>query len=43
MILLSKSLIKMFKSTSPKIDPWGIPLLTSLHLHTEPLTTALWL
>jgi len=37
------SLIKTLKNTSPKSDPCGTPLITSLHLDTEPLTTTLWL
>ena len=41
-IPLSVSLITILKSTSPKMDPWGVPLITSLHLDTQPLTTALW-
>ncbi len=32
----SMSLIKMLKSTSPKTDPWGTPLVTGLHLDIEP-------
>ena len=35
------SLIKMLKSTSPKTDAWGTPLVTNLHLDIEPLTTTL--
>jgi len=37
------SMMKMLKSTSPKTDPWGTPLMTSLHLDTQPLTATLWL
>jgi len=33
----------MLKSSGPKMDPWGTPLITGLHLDMEPLTTALWL
>lgn len=32
-----------WKGTSPKMDPWGISLVTSLHLDIELLTTTLWL
>ena len=35
----SLSLIKMLKSTVPKMVPWGTPLVTSLHLNIELLTT----
>jgi len=34
---------KMLKDSGPKTDPWGTPLVTSLHLDTELLTTTLWL
>jgi len=37
------SLIKMLKNTSAKMGLWGTPLVTSLHLYIEPLTTILWL
>ena len=33
------SLIKMLKSTGPKTDPWGTPLVTGLYLDMEPLVT----
>ena len=36
-------LMKVLKSSSPKTDPWGTPLLTGLHPDTEPLITTLWL
>lgn len=39
----SKSLIKMFKSTNPKTDPRRTPLMTSLWLDVEPVTTTLWI
>ena len=39
----SVSLIEMLKSSGPRMDPWGTPLITGLHLDMEPLTTALWL
>jgi len=42
-IPLSISLIKMLKSTSPNVDPWGAQLMTGLYLPKEPLTTNLWL
>jgi len=32
-------LIKMLKSTGPKTDPRGTPLVTRLHLDIEPLIT----
>ena len=35
----SVPLIKVLKSTSPKTDPCGTPLMTGLHLDAEPLTT----
>ena len=38
-IPLSVSLITILKSTSPKMDPWGVPLIASLHLDTQPSTT----
>lgn len=40
---LTVSLIKVLKSTGPKVESWGTPLITGLHLDTEPLTKALWL
>ena len=43
LISLPVSLIKVLKSTTPKTDPQGTPLITSLHLDVEPLTTTLWL
>ena len=39
----SVSLMKMLKSTSPKTDPWGTPLVTGLYLNIEPLITTLCL
>jgi len=27
----------------PKMELWGMPLVTGLHLDIEPLTTTLWL
>ena len=42
-IPLSQSLIKMSKNTSPKKDPWRIPLVTGLHLDVKPLITNLCL
>ena len=42
-IQLLMSLIKMLKSTHPKTDPWGTPLITSFHLDIEPLITTLCL
>ena len=39
----TKSLMKIFKSTGPSMDPWGTLLITDLHLDTEPLTTTLWM
>jgi len=36
------SLTKILHSTGPNIDPWGIPLVTDLHLGIEPLTTTCW-
>lgn len=41
--LISLSLLRILKSISAKIEPWGTSLVTSLHLDTEPLTTILWL
>ncbi|XP_058029134.1 nicotinamide riboside kinase 1 isoform X1 [Ahaetulla prasina] len=38
-IPLSKSLMKMLKSTGPKTEPWGTPLHTSLHVDVVPLRT----
>jgi len=35
-------LMKMLKSTSPSNDPWGVPLITYLHLNIEALTTTIW-
>lgn len=40
---LSTSLIRMLKSTCPKMGPCRTPLVTSLHLDTEPWTPLLWL
>ena len=37
----SVSLIKMLKSTSPKTDPWGAPLVTGLYPDIEPLINPL--
>jgi len=37
----SMLLMKMLKSTGPKTDPWGTPLVTSLHLDIEPSVTTL--
>ena len=34
-IPLSRSLIKMLKSTGHKMDLWGKPLVTGLHLDTD--------
>ena len=42
-ILLSMSFIEMLKSTNARMDPWGKPLVSSLLLNIEPLTTTLWL
>jgi len=39
LIPLLMSLIKTLKSISPSIDPWGIPLVTDLHLDIESLAT----
>ena len=39
----SVSLRKALKSTDPKADPYGTPLVTGLHPDMEPLITALWL
>jgi len=36
-------LTKMLNSTGPKMDPWKTPLMTSLHLDIQTLTTTLWL
>jgi len=36
----SVSLIKMVKSTGPKTAPWGMLLITSLHLDVESLTSS---
>jgi len=33
--------MSVIKSTSPKTNPWGTPLVTSLHLGIEPLTIML--
>ena len=35
--------LKILKSTGPSTDSWRSPIITSLHLDIEPLTTALWL
>jgi len=43
LITLSKSLLKVLKRISPKRDLWRTPLMNSLHLSTELLTTTLWL
>jgi len=40
--LLSRSLMKIFKSFYPSIGPWGTPLVTNLHANIELLTTTLW-
>ena len=42
LIPLTVSLVKILKSVCPSTDPWGIPLVTDLHLDIEPLTTTLW-
>ncbi|KAM3837197.1 junctional adhesion molecule B isoform 1-T1 [Vipera latastei] len=38
-IPLSKSLMKMLKSTGPRTEPWATPLHTSLHVDAVPLRT----
>lgn len=38
----SRSLMKMWNSASPSMDPWGTPLVTRLQLDLIPLITALW-
>ena len=42
-IPLSMSRMKILTSTGPSNDPWGTPLVTSLHLDIAPLTTSLWM
>ena len=42
-IPLSLSLMKMLNSIGPCTDPRGTPLVTSLHLDIDPLTTTLWM
>jgi len=39
----ARSLIKVLRSTGLKADLWKTPLITSVHLHIELLTTTLWL
>ena len=40
-IPLSMSLTKMLNSIDPNTDPQGTPLVSSIHLDIEPLTTTL--
>lgn len=35
--------MKILKSTTPKTNLWGTPLMSSLHLAIQPLTTTPWL
>jgi len=39
---LSMSPTKMLNNISPDTNPWRMPVITRLHLDTEPLTTTLW-
>ena len=34
---------KMLNNTRPSTDPWGMPLITGLHLNIELLTATLWM